>query len=63
LNQSAGTDIGCREIFKLDPLLIEHSIISPFKIEIIALHGEALVAGLDLNSVLVAASSGERIRN
>jgi hypothetical protein len=44
LNQPAGADIGCSEIFKLNPLVIEHGIIPPFKMEMIALHGAAFVA-------------------
>ena len=52
LHQSAGMHIGCREIFEFNPFFVEHGVITPFKMEVVALHETGSAEAADLNYAL-----------
>ena len=38
MDQFASVQVCCREIFEFNPLFVEHGVITPFKMEVVALH-------------------------
>ena len=46
MDQFAGAQIRCREIFEFNPLFVEHGVITPFKMEVVALHKTGFAKGL-----------------